>query len=202
MIWREIKRQIYLKKIILIQILLTIFILIVGKNNFDNMNFFIYIPLFFSYTTQNDIFFYDMNNCIETLISTPLKISKILKNKSLFIILKSYFFSIVFYILYIFLEKSLFDIKNIWNIENLKILILVFLIQYFFSIFIGALVWNLGKNSRIILIIIQSILFSILNMYNKKYYIYILLLTLVIMYILGNLMIKLINKENLIKRSI
>lgn len=205
-IWRELKRQQNIKIIFIFQTILTIVVLYTKFSNLNLFYYFTYVPISFTFVTQNDIFFYDLTTYIETLLSTPLTIKNIIKSKCFFTVIKSYVICCVLFVFY-FIYGYINNCFN-YNITIIDIICVLLLIvmQYYLSNFIGNLVWMIGKKARVVIIVIQASIFLIVNFFvNKNHYIEFVCFTIIltiILYALGVILIKYISKETLIERSI
>lgn len=197
--WRELRRQKYLKNILLIQILLSNLILFFMMNENNFIKIFLESNIIFVFVTQGDIFFYDLNNSIESMIVLPITIKDIIKNKSKFAIIKATLISIITVEIYDVKFMNVYKFINIYNIINV---IFIIIFEYEFSLIIGKLAWIKGRKVRMVSLIFQTIVFLIIDKYyNSQYFSIILILFIISSIIISLILNKFIDHENIIERS-
>lgn len=205
-IWREMVRQRKSLYVVIIQVISLLFLYsFYGRNM--NAQIIIYLPFALTLISQNDIFYYDKANYIESLLSTPLTIRSILLRKSLFILIKSYILA-VSVILLCLLANALIAVGiNLgFGTKDLAIILLMPFWQYLLSFLMGAIIWSSGKISKVYIMIIQTFTLGgiyYLLTFGKEYLIIVfLVLTFLPVKIAADRLIMNIDKEKLIKRSI
>jgi len=158
--WRELKRQKHLCIVTSLQFLLTTLLLVWRIGDFTTFTYFLYIPFLFSVVTQNDIYFYDLTTSIETLLATPLDAAQILKEKGLFVVIKSVILGVAMFPVYLIILYVNGYKPNIFIWNEVLLLLLCFLLQYSLSLLVGTVTWLYGKKSRLGIIIGQALLLN------------------------------------------
>ena len=164
------------------------------------------IPLMYVLAIQTDVFHYDFTNYIESLLSLPIEIINIIKSKCIFILLKAYVQSIIttliLLIYHVFIEKK----DMVFSVKTFLLIIVLPIWQYYFSYFIGLVIWNLKSKIRIIPYLFQIIILLICILLLSKNMVNILILIMLGFLLPISIGIKklteTLSKERILKRSI
>ncbi|ETK26060.1 hypothetical protein ERIC1_2c02560 [Paenibacillus larvae subsp. larvae DSM 25719] len=203
--WRELKRQKHLCIVTSLQFLLTTLLLVWRMEDFTTFTYFLYIPFLFSVVTQNDIYFYDLTTSIETLLATPLDAAQILKEKGLFIVIKSVILGVAMFPVYLIILYVNGYKPNILIWNEALLLLLCFLLQYSLSLLVGTVTWLYGKKSRLGIIIGQGLLLNgltAISSWDIKGSGTVMVISIVAAYGVSRVLIKRLRTENMIMRCL
>lgn len=208
LLWRELRRQKKSKFTLVLQVLIYGFLFSYFCNYITLEIILLLIPFTYIIIIQADVFNYDFTNCIESLLSLPINIINVIKSKCIFILLKTYVLSIVTVIILFIYHTVTKEVNLKFSIEfnNIFLLLGLPIWQYYYSVFIGLLLWNAKKKNKIVPYILQTIILSTCILLISKNMTNILLLILLVMLISIIISIKnlsgSLNKESILKRSI
>ena len=178
-----------------------------GYVSTDVYSLFIFPPLLFTFYSANDIFFNDLGNSIETLLSTPLNPYDIIRKKSSVIVIRSYVFSLLAGVITLCLGASL-KRRFIFEPDAWAIGIVLALIFWQPTVCrcLGTVAWSKGRKSRYWLVLLEFIGVLSLHALEKRQEEILVLVILATSYfplnVLASGKILVINKERLVERSI
>ncbi|MBH0340797.1 hypothetical protein P4H26_15155 [Paenibacillus larvae] len=203
--WRELKRQKHLCIVTSLQFLLTTLLLVWRMEDFTTFTYFLYIPFLFSVVTQNDIYFYDLTTSIGTLLATPLDAAQILKEKGLFVVIKSVILGVAIFPAYLIILYVNGYKPNILLWNEALLLLLCFLLQYSLSLLVGTVTWLYGKKSRLGIIIGQGLLLNgltAISSWDIKGSGTVMVISIVAAYGVSRVLIKRLRTEKMIMRCL
>ncbi len=206
LLWKELKRQKKSKITPIIQVIAYCYFYIYLKSIFSIEIVLSLIPLMYVLSIQTDVFHYDFTNYIESLLSLPIEIINIIKSKCIFILLKAYIQSIITILILLIYHVIIEKKDMVFSVKTFLLIIVLPIWQYYFSYFIGLVIWNLKSKIRIIPYLFQIIILLTCILLLSKNMVNILILIMLGLLLPISIGIKklteTLSKERILKRSI